>query len=79
EKVLTRLRERIAKVPGAALYLNAGQDVRLGGRDSNAQYEFTLRSDDLTMLREWAPMVVAAMRKLPQLVDVNSDSQDKGV
>ena len=79
EKVLTRLRERIAKVPGAALYLNAGQDVRLGGRDSNAQYEFTLRSDDLTLLREWAPKVEAAMRKLPQLVDVNSDSQDKGV
>ncbi|RJG09124.1 multidrug efflux RND transporter permease subunit [Pseudomonas cavernicola] len=77
--VLARLRVKLAKIPGAALYLNAGQDVRLGGRDSNASNQFTLRSDDLKLLREWAPKVEAAMRAVPQVVDLNSDSQDKGV
>ncbi len=77
--VLARLRGKLAKIPGAALYLNAGQDVRLGGRDSNASNQFTLRSDDLKLLREWAPRVEAAMRAVPQVVDLNSDSQDKGV
>ncbi|MGY4532050.1 multidrug efflux pump [Pseudomonas sp. TE3786] len=77
--ILARLRPKLAEIPGAALYLNAGQDVRLGGRDSNASNQFTLRSDDLALLRQWAPKVEAAMRKLPQVVDLNSDSQDKGV
>jgi multidrug efflux pump len=77
--ILARLRPKLAEIPGAALYLNPGQDVRLGGRDSNASNQFTLRSDDLTLLRQWAPKVEAAMRKLPQVVDLNSDSQDKGV
>jgi len=79
DTILARLRPKLAEIPGAALYLNAGQDVRLGGRDSNASNQFTLRSDDLTLLRQWAPKVEAAMRKLPQVVDLNSDSQDKGV
>ncbi len=79
DTILARLRPKLAEIPGAALYLNAGQDVRLGGRDSNASNQFTLRSDDLKLLREWAPKVEAAMRKLPQVVDLNSDSQDKGV
>ncbi|MGH8432926.1 MAG: multidrug efflux RND transporter permease subunit [Pseudomonas sp.] len=77
--VLARLRVNLAKIPGAALYLNSGQDVRLGGRDSKASNQFTLRSDDLKLLREWAPKVEAAMRAVPQVVDLNSDSQDKGV
>ncbi|WP_137885711.1 multidrug efflux RND transporter permease subunit [Pseudomonas sp. 2FE] len=77
--VLARLRVKLAKIPGAALYLNAGQDVRLGGRDSHASNQFTLRSDDLKLLREWAPKVEAAMRAVPQVQDLNSDSQDKGV
>ncbi|KAF1053005.1 MAG: Multidrug resistance protein MdtC [Stenotrophomonas maltophilia] len=79
EAIIARLREQLANVPGATLYLQAGQDVRVGGRDSNAAYQFTLRSDDLALLREWAPKVEAAMNRLPELVDVNSDAQDKGV
>ncbi|WP_430293243.1 multidrug efflux RND transporter permease subunit [Pseudomonas sp. B1-22] len=77
--IVNRLRKQLAKIPGATLYLQAGQDVRIGGRQSNAQYEFTLRSDDLALLREWGPKVEAVLNKVPQLVDVNSDAQDKGV
>ncbi|AGI23889.1 efflux transporter [Pseudomonas sp. ATCC 13867] len=77
--IVNRLRKQLAQIPGATLYLQAGQDVRIGGRQSNAQYEFTLRSDDLTLLRDWAPKVEAVLNKIPQLVDVNSDAQDKGV
>jgi len=79
EVIVNRLRKQLAKIPGATLYLQAGQDVRIGGRQSNAQYEFTLRSDDLALLREWGPKVEAVLNKIPQLVDVNSDAQDKGV
>ena len=79
EVIVNRLRKQLAKIPGATLYLQAGQDVRIGGRQSNAQYEFTLRSDDLALLREWGPKVEAVLNKVPQLVDVNSDAQDKGV
>jgi len=79
EAIVNRLRKKLAQVPGANLFLVAGQDVRIGGRQGNAQYDFTLRSDDLTLLREWAPKVEAAMNKVPQIVDVNSDAQDKGV
>ena len=79
EAIVARLRKKLAEIPGANLYLTAGQDVRIGGRQSNAQYEFTLRSDDLTLLRDWAPKVEAVLNKVPQLVDVNSDAQDKGV
>ncbi|WP_152222360.1 multidrug efflux RND transporter permease subunit [Pseudomonas sp. SCB32] len=79
EVIVNRLRKQLAKIPGATLYLQAGQDVRIGGRQSNAQYEFTLRSDDLVLLREWGPKVEAVLNKIPQLVDVNSDAQDKGV
>ncbi len=55
EAIVNRLRKKLAEVPGANLFLVAGQDVRIGGRQGNAQYDFTLRSDDLTLLREWAP------------------------
>ncbi|MFV3369477.1 multidrug efflux RND transporter permease subunit [Pseudomonas sp. NY15435] len=79
EAIVNRLRKKLAEVPGANLFLVAGQDVRIGGRQGNAQYDFTLRSDDLNLLREWAPKVEAAMNKVPQIVDVNSDAQDKGV
>ncbi|MFR0693077.1 multidrug efflux RND transporter permease subunit [Enterobacterales bacterium AE_CKDN230030158-1A_HGKHYDSX7] len=79
EAIINRLRKKLAQVPGANLFLVAGQDVRIGGRQGNAQFDFTLRSDDLTLLREWAPKVEAAMNKVAQIVDVNSDAQDKGV
>jgi multidrug efflux pump len=66
-------------VPGATLYLQAVQDVRLGGRSSNAQYQFTLQSDDLELLNTWAPRLVRAMREMPELRDVSSDQQNRGL
>jgi len=62
DEVITRLRPKLAQVPGATLYLQAVQDVRLGGRISNAQYQFTLQSDNLEELNTWAPRLVRAMR-----------------
>lgn len=77
--VMTRLRKALAQVPGANLYLNPGQDLRLGGRDSNAQYQFSLKSDDLDQLRAATSRVEAALRQLPQIKDVNGDEQNKGL
>ena len=79
DEVITRLRPKLAQVPGATLYLQAVQDVRLGGRISNAQYQFTLQSDDLSLLNTWAPRLVRAMREMPELRDVSSDQQNRGL
>lgn len=78
QQVIARLRGKLAKEPGASLFLSPVQDIRVGGRQSNASYQFTLLADDLTALREWEPKVRAALSKLPELADVNSDQQDKG-
>ncbi|TDY81255.1 UNVERIFIED_ORG: multidrug efflux pump [Pantoea allii] len=77
-EIIARLRNKLAKEPGASLYLNAVQDLRVGGRESNASYQYSLLSDDLNALREWEPKIRQAFSALPQLVDVNSDQQDKG-
>src|SRR5581483_9007033 len=79
DEVITRLRPKLAQVPGATLYLQAVQDVRLGGRISNAQYQFTLQSDDLQQLNAWAPRLVRAMREMKELRDVSSDQQNRGL
>ncbi|MBS0055765.1 multidrug efflux RND transporter permease subunit MdtC [Yersinia sp. Marseille-Q3913] len=78
QQIITRLRAKLAKEPGASLFLAPVQDIRVGGRQANASYQFTLLADDLTALREWEPKVRAALAKLPELADVNSDQQDKG-
>ncbi len=79
DEIITRLRPKLARVPGATLYLQAVQDIRLGGRLSNAQYQFTLQADSLSDLSSWAPKVLQALRTLPQLRDVSSDQQDAGL
>jgi multidrug efflux pump len=79
DRVVARLRGELAKVAGASLFLVPVQDIRVGGRQANAQYQFTLLADELDPLRYWEPRVRAAMADLPELVDVNSDRQDKGV
>jgi multidrug efflux pump len=79
DQVIARLRGKLSKVPGATLYLQAVQDVRMGGRSSNAQYQFTLQAEDLRELSSWAPHVLDQLRKLPELVDVSSDQLDKGL
>ncbi|MDE1903503.1 MAG: efflux RND transporter permease subunit, partial [Alphaproteobacteria bacterium] len=79
DQVIGRLRRELSVVPGATLFLQPVQDIRVGGRASNALYQYTLRSDDLQTLNEWVPKIVAALQKVPQLTDVNSDQQDKGL
>src|SRR6185503_10207897 len=76
---LARLRGKLAKVPGAPTFLQATQDVRIGGRRSNAQYEYTLQGEDLTELNTWSPRVEQKLRTLPEIVDLSSDQQDKGL
>jgi multidrug efflux pump len=79
DQVVARLRPRLAREPGASLFLVPFQDIRVGGRQSNAQYQFTLQADDLAELRAWEPRIRAALSQLPELVDVNTDQQDKGL
>jgi multidrug efflux pump len=78
DQVIARLRGRLAAVPGAPVFLQAVQDLRVGGRASNAQYQFTLRGEDVAELNAWAPRVAERLRALPQLVDFSSDQQDRG-
>ncbi|MBN9461308.1 MAG: multidrug efflux RND transporter permease subunit [Burkholderiales bacterium] len=78
ERVITRLRAATARVPGATLFMVPVQEIRVGGRSSSSQYQFTLQSDDLEELRTWEPRVRAAMSRLPQLVDIDTDVEDKG-
>ncbi|MDX5629663.1 MULTISPECIES: multidrug efflux RND transporter permease subunit MdtC [unclassified Brenneria] len=78
QQVISRLREKLAKEPGANLFLMAVQDIRIGGRESSAGYQYTLLSDDLGELRAWEPKIRAALSQLPELADINSDQQDKG-
>jgi len=78
-QVIARLRRQLGQVAGARLFLQPVQDIRAGGRASNALYQYTLQSDDLAQLYEWTPKVTAALEKLPQLTEVNSDLQQKGL
>jgi multidrug efflux pump len=78
-RVMARLRPQLAQVAGASTYLQAVQDLRIGGYTSGALYQFNLRSDNLQDLNSWGPRVFQKLRTLPQLVDVNSDQQDKGL
>jgi multidrug efflux pump len=78
DQVIARLRKKLAREPGATLYLQAAQDVGIGGRMGNAQFQYTLQADDLDELRAWEPKVRLAMSKIPGLTDVNTDAQDRG-
>ncbi len=77
--VVSRLRPKLMSLPGASVFLQAGQDLRIGGRSSNAQYQYTLQSDNLTDLVKWGPILLQQMRKLPGFTDVNSDQQNSGL
>jgi HAE1 family hydrophobic/amphiphilic exporter-1 len=78
QQIISRLRPKLEKVEGARLYMQASQDVRLGGRATRTQFEFTLQDANLDELNEWAPKILAAMQKLPQLRDVATDQQTQG-
>ncbi len=79
DQVVARLRPRLAQEAGANLFLVPVQDIRIGGRQSGAQYQFTLQADDLAELRLWEPRVRRALVQLPELADVNTDQQEKGL
>jgi multidrug efflux pump len=79
DQVIRRLRGALAQVPGATLFLQAVQDIRVGGRQSNSQYQYTLHADDISELYTWAPKIALALQGLSQLTDVDSDQQNKGL
>lgn len=79
DNVITRLRGKLSAVPGATLFLQSAQDLTIGGRQSNAQYQYTLQGEDLNELNTWAPQLLTKMRGLQELRDVSTDQQDKGL
>ncbi len=79
DQVIARIRGKTAKIPGAALYLQAGQDLNVGGRFGGAQYQYTLQADNLSDLTHWAPIIMQRLQKIPELRDVNSDQQMHGL
>ena len=77
--VINRLRPKLISVPGATAFLQAGQDLRIGGRQSNAQYQYTIQSDNLDDLVTWGPTLLTQMRQQHMLTDVNTDQQNSGL
>ena len=77
--VIARLRPKLARVPGATLYMQASQDVRVGGRFGAAQYQFTMRGDNLRDLQTFGPRMLQELRTIPIIADVNTDQQDRGL
>jgi HAE1 family hydrophobic/amphiphilic exporter-1 len=78
QQIITRLRPKLEKVEGIRLFMQAAQDVRLGGRPSRTQFQFTLQDADLNELNAWAPKILAKMQTLPELRDVATDQQTNG-
>jgi multidrug efflux pump len=77
--LLDRLRPQLVSIPGATVFLQAGQDLRIGGRQSNAQYQYTIQSDTLDDLVKWGPLLLSRMKTQHMLTDVNSDQQNSGL
>jgi len=76
--VINRLRGKLQNMPGARMFLVSQQDIRIGGRQSQGSYDYTLMSGDLQLLRTWMPKVQQAMAKIPEITDVDTDVEDKG-
>jgi multidrug efflux pump len=79
DQVIARLRPKLGRIPGATLYLQASQDLRVGGRMSNAMYQYTMRGDNLQDLITYAPQMLAELRATPVVTDVSSDQQNRGL
>jgi multidrug efflux pump len=79
DEVIARLRKSLSGISGARLFFQPVQDIRVGGRQSNAQYQYTIQADTLDELNQWLPKITDALQNLPQLDDVNSDQDDKGL
>jgi multidrug efflux pump len=78
-QLIDRLRPQLVSIPGATVFLQAGQDLRIGGRQSNAQYQYTIQSDNLVDLVKWGPLLLSKMKTQHMLTDVNSDQQNSGL
>lgn len=78
-QVIARLRPKLAQVPGATLYMQPSQDVRVGGRQTNAQYQYSLVSDNLNDLTHYAPLMLQELKAIHMIADVNSDQQNRGL
>jgi len=78
-QLINRLRPKLGAVPGATVFVQAGQDLRIGGRQSSSQFQYTIQSDNLDDLVQWGPTLLKEMRKLPGFTDVNSDQQNNGL
>jgi len=78
DQIIARLRRQLDKVEGAKLFLQAAQDVRVGGRPSRTQFQYTLQGTDIRQLNEWAPKMLDKLKSLPQLRDVATDQQTEG-
>jgi len=78
DQVIARLRPQLTQVPGAQLFLSAVQELRAGARESNAQFQYTILAEELSVLRTWEPRLRNALAQLPELADVNTDIQDRG-
>jgi len=78
-EIIDGLRPKLAQVPGAATYLQAVQDIRIGGRQSSAQYQYTLQADTTAQLQQYGPALLAALRKAPGFQDANTDQQNNGL
>jgi multidrug efflux pump len=78
-QLINRLRPKLAAVPGASAFVQAGQDLRIGGRQSSSQYQYTIQSDALEDLVKWGPILLGEMRKLPGFTDVDSDQRNNGL
>ncbi len=79
DQVIGRLRRKMAVVPGATLFMQSAQDLTIGGRQSQAQFQYTLQGENLNDLNYWSPLLLQKLRSLPELRDVNTDQQDKGL
>ena len=79
DQVIGRLRGKLSQLTGATMIMQPVQDLRIGGRPSSSQYQFTLRGDNLVDLNEWGPKLVRAMRAMPELTDIRSDQQNRGL
>src|SRR5882724_11068365 len=79
DQVIGRLRRKLAVVPGATLFMQSAQDLTIGGRQSQAQFQYTLQGESLNDLNYWSPLLLQKLRTLPELRDVNTDQQDKGL
>jgi len=79
DQVIARLRGKLANVPGAALFLQSAQDIRMGGRAGGAQFQYTLQAENLDDLRTWTPKLAEALRHAPDITDINTDQEERGL